>query len=98
MSRLTPLSVNKKLRNSNETPRKFNGRLRNHGHGQLRRHCSNRCGFFDPTTGETGAAFYQAVDLSSSMSAGGTVNGETIKWWLCQSNEARATIAKKVYR
>lgn len=35
--------------------------------------------FFDPTTGETGAAFYQAVDLSSSMSAGGTVNGETIK-------------------
>ena len=36
--------------------------------------------FFNPTTGETGAAFYQAVDLSSSMSAGGTVNGETIKW------------------
>lgn len=51
--------------------------------------------FCNPATGETGAAFYQAVDLSSSMSAGGTVNGETIKWWLCQSNEARATIAKK---
>lgn len=95
MSRLAPLSVNKKLRNSNETPRKFNGRLRNHGNGQLRRHCSDRRGFFDPITGETGAAFYQAVDLSSSMSAGGTVNGETIKWWLCQSNEALGAVVTR---
>ncbi|MDM2895284.1 3'-5' exoribonuclease [Citrobacter sp. Cpo030] len=48
--------------------------------------------FFDPSTGNTGAEFYQVVNLESSMSFGMKPDASTIQWWLKQSSEARSAI------
>lgn len=48
--------------------------------------------FFDPSTGNTGAEFYQVVSLDSSMSFGMKPDASTIQWWLKQSSEARSAI------
>ncbi|MBI1128881.1 exonuclease [Escherichia coli] len=48
--------------------------------------------FFDPSTGNTGAEFYQVVSLESSMSFGMKPDASTIQWWLKQSSEARTAI------
>lgn len=47
---------------------------------------------FDPKTGELGAEFSQQVDLQSSIDAGLTLDGDTVMWWLGQSDEARAGV------
>lgn len=49
--------------------------------------------FFDPNSGNTGAEFYTAVSLESSMLFGGVPDAETIIWWLKQSPEARSAIS-----
>ncbi|MEB6631811.1 3'-5' exonuclease [Kluyvera cryocrescens] len=49
--------------------------------------------FFNPNTGNTGAEFYTAVSLESSMLLGGVTDAGTIIWWLKQSPEARSAIA-----
>ncbi|WP_337049972.1 3'-5' exonuclease [Serratia fonticola] len=51
--------------------------------------------FFEPTTGELGQQFNTPVKLTSDMSAGAVPDGDTIIWWLTQSEEARAIIANK---
>lgn len=48
--------------------------------------------FFDPSTGNTGAEFYQVVSLESSMSFGMKPDASTIQWWLKQSSESRSAI------
>lgn len=48
--------------------------------------------FFDPSTGNTGAEFYQVVNLESSMSFGMKPDASTIQWWLKQSSEVRSAI------
>lgn len=48
--------------------------------------------YFDPSTGNTGAEFYQVVSLESSMSFGMKPDASTIQWWLKQSSEARSAI------
>ncbi|WP_247751323.1 3'-5' exonuclease, partial [Citrobacter freundii] len=48
--------------------------------------------YFDPSTGNTGAEFYQIVSLESSMSFGMKPDASTIQWWLKQSSEARSAI------
>jgi hypothetical protein len=48
--------------------------------------------FFNPATGETGQQFYTAVKLESAMSTGAIPEGDTIRWWLKQSPEARSAI------
>lgn len=50
--------------------------------------------FFDPMTGEIGDKFYASVDLVDAMSFG-SADPETMRWWLRQSDEARAEITKK---
>ena len=47
---------------------------------------------FEPMTGELGASFYRTIDLSSSIALGGRVDGETVGWWLRQSDEARQAV------
>lgn len=47
--------------------------------------------FFEPTTGEIGASFYQKVDLESAAKYG-EIDPSTVLWWLKQSDEARAEI------
>lgn len=49
--------------------------------------------FFNPNNGNTGAEFYTAVSLESSMLHGGVPDAGTIIWWLKQSPEARSAIA-----
>lgn len=49
--------------------------------------------FFNPNTGNTGAEFYTAVSLESSMLLGGVPDAGSIIWWLKQSPEARSAIA-----
>ena len=48
--------------------------------------------FFEPSTGSTGARFYARVDFSSDMQLGAKPSGDTLKWWLKQSGEARAEL------
>ncbi|KDF60107.1 hypothetical protein AF35_00227 [Enterobacter roggenkampii CHS 79] len=48
--------------------------------------------FFDPSSGKTGAEFYQVINLESSMSFGARPDASTILWWLKQSPEARSAI------
>lgn len=38
--------------------------------------------------------FYCRVQIESSMAEGGTVDGDTIRWWLSQGQEARAEVYK----
>ncbi|VFS89089.1 Uncharacterised protein [Kluyvera cryocrescens] len=45
------------------------------------------------TPANTGAEFYTAVSLESSMLLGGVPDAGTIIWWLKQSPEARSAIA-----
>lgn len=46
--------------------------------------------FFNPETGEIGERFYRAIDIEDSMRFG-VPDGGTIKWWLKQSDDARAS-------
>jgi hypothetical protein len=48
--------------------------------------------FFDKTG--LGPQFYKRVSLQSSMDAGLTVSGDTVMWWLKQSDPARLELAK----
>ncbi len=48
--------------------------------------------FFDPASGETGAEYYQVINLESSMSFGARPDASTILWWMKQSPEARSAI------
>lgn len=49
--------------------------------------------FFDPKTGDMGDTFYRAIDVSSVLGHGFSVSGDTLKWWLQQSDEARQVFA-----
>lgn len=40
-----------------------------------------------------GEEFYTTIDIDSSLNHGLRVNGDTIKWWMNQSEEARAVFA-----
>ena len=48
--------------------------------------------FFNPQTGELGEKFYCRVDFENDMLNGAVPDGETIKWWLRQSSDARAEL------
>lgn len=48
---------------------------------------------FDPMTGEIGEKFYRRVDFADAMRYG-VADPDTMKWWLKQSDEARAEIVK----
>ncbi|MCI4204271.1 3'-5' exonuclease [Dickeya dianthicola] len=50
--------------------------------------------FFNPETGELGERFYCCVDFENDMFNGAEPDGETIKWWLRQSNVARAELTR----
>ena len=55
--------------------------------------CSIGAVEFDINTGELGREFYQKVDIQSCLDKGMGVNGDTIEWWLMQSEKARMAIA-----
>ncbi|PWD64937.1 MULTISPECIES: 3'-5' exonuclease [Pectobacterium] len=50
--------------------------------------------FFNPKTGELGEQFYCRVDFENDMLNGAVPDGDTIKWWLRQSSEARAELIR----
>ncbi|QNK63967.1 3'-5' exoribonuclease [Pedobacter sp. PAMC26386] len=54
--------------------------------------CSIAAVEFDLATGETGRTFNCNIDIQSCMNAGLNVDGDTILWWLKQSEEARLNI------
>jgi hypothetical protein len=47
--------------------------------------------FFDPNTGAIGEKFYRAIDMSDACRHG-RLSGDTVKWWLQQSDDARAAV------
>ena len=47
---------------------------------------------FDRTGIDVAGKFYQTIKIQSCLDAGLTVDGDTIKWWLKQSEEARREI------
>ncbi|MCM7075990.1 3'-5' exoribonuclease [Enterobacter roggenkampii] len=48
--------------------------------------------FFDPSTGNTGSAFYKVICLESAMASGGVPDASTIIFWLKASPEARSEL------
>lgn len=52
---------------------------------------------FDPKEKTILDKFYKPVDLASSMRYGGTVDADTVKWWLQQSEDARKEIYRRAY-
>jgi hypothetical protein len=54
--------------------------------------CSIGAVEFDINTGETGLEFYEKVNIQTCLDKGMSVNGETIYWWLQQSEKARMAL------
>ncbi|MEZ0212475.1 MAG: 3'-5' exonuclease [Xanthobacteraceae bacterium] len=46
---------------------------------------------FDATTGEFGKEFYHVIDIADAQKQGLTIDASTVKWWMQQSEEARAS-------
>lgn len=44
---------------------------------------------FDPVTKTVGEEFYRAVKLADSVKNGGTIDPDTVTWWMWQSDEAK---------
>lgn len=55
--------------------------------------CSIGAVEFDIVTGQTGREFYQKIDIQSCLDAGLKVSGQTILWWMKQSDEARRVLS-----
>lgn len=49
--------------------------------------------FFEPATGALGGKFYGAIDLAEACRYG-VPSGDTIRWWMQQSDDARAGVIK----
>lgn len=49
--------------------------------------------YFDPDTGRLGEQFYRHIDMEDAFRYG-KVSGSTVKWWLKQSDNARAAITR----
>lgn len=49
--------------------------------------------FFDIQTGEIGQTFDAAIDITDALRFG-KADGDTFKWWLTQSDEARQKVAR----
>lgn len=47
---------------------------------------------FDLKTGEIGEQFMMGLDISEQIRKDGVVDGDTILWWLKQSDEARQSV------
>lgn len=45
--------------------------------------------YFDPWSGNIGPKFYRSIDIADSIRFG-RVDGDTLKWWFKQSDDARA--------
>lgn len=56
--------------------------------------CSIGAVAFEINTGETGAMFYHKADIQSCLDAGLKVEGQTLIWWLRQSDEARREVSE----
>ena len=50
--------------------------------------------YFDRMTGAIGGRFYRAVSLASGAGFGLEFDGDTITWWLGQSDEARKAVSE----
>lgn len=50
---------------------------------------------FDPETGEIGRTFYESINWESAVEAGRTITPSTVKWWMAQTESARAEIVKE---
>jgi hypothetical protein len=48
---------------------------------------------FDPNTGKLGATFYKEIDFDSAIKAG-RPTGDTIRWWMTQTEKARRIFAR----
>jgi exodeoxyribonuclease VIII len=48
---------------------------------------------FNTETHELGSTFYMAVDPKSSIAYGGSIDAETIQWWMRQSDAARNAVS-----
>lgn len=48
--------------------------------------------WFNPVTGHVGKPLHMVVHLESSRQAGGHIDGDTVMWWLRQSEAARSVL------
>lgn len=51
--------------------------------------------FFDPTTKVMGPTFYMALDVSEQIKRGRKPTGDTIKWWMSQTDSAKKVFHEK---
>ena len=50
--------------------------------------------WFNPSTQEVGTPLHLVVDMANSIATGGHVCGDTLRWWLQQSDAARQAICQ----
>jgi len=51
--------------------------------------------YFDTETGELGEKFYIVLDLDEQLKNGRPANGNTVKWWMTQSTEAKSVFSSE---
>jgi hypothetical protein len=51
--------------------------------------------FFDPTTKQLGGTFYMILDVSEQIARGRKPTGDTIKWWMGQTDAAKKIFHEK---
>lgn len=49
---------------------------------------------FDLEAGETGPCYYNRVSLAEAVECGGTIDADTVLWWLKQDDDARHEITR----
>lgn len=62
------------------------------GNGKHAAVCQVGACYFDMSTGEIGDTFSANIDAESAVKSGGVIDGNTIYWWLKQSQEARESL------
>lgn len=50
--------------------------------------------WFNATTQEVGHPWHVRIDMAGSIRSGGHADGDTVRWWLRQSDAARASITE----
>lgn len=62
------------------------------GNGRSKCLCQVGAVYFDRVTGELGKELKINIDAVSHIKAGALIDGDTVYWWLAQSDEARQSI------
>ena len=62
------------------------------GNGPNKCLCQVAAVYFDPLTGQAGESFYRNINAISHQKIGGTIDAQTVYWWMAQDDAARKSL------